>query len=68
MSIETEMVPKEFKESEIVISPSQGLFSLELGDLWRYRELFYFLAWHDIKVRYKQTAFGTAWAFSICNN
>src|SRR3990170_7448927 len=31
-------------------------------DLWRYRELFYFLAWRDIKVRYKQTAFGVAWA------
>jgi lipopolysaccharide transport system permease protein len=31
-------------------------------DLWRYRELFYFLAWRDILVRYKQTAFGIAWA------
>ncbi|HAM52942.1 MAG TPA: phosphate ABC transporter permease [Nitrospiraceae bacterium] len=31
-------------------------------DLWRYRELFYFLAWRDILVRYKQTAIGTAWA------
>ena len=62
MSVETELVPTEFEESEIVISPSQDLFSLELGDLWRYRELFYFLAWRDIKVRYKQTAFGAAWA------
>ena len=34
MSVETELVPTEFEESEIVISPSQGLFSLELGDLW----------------------------------
>lgn len=32
------------------------------GDLWRYRELFYFLAWRDILVRYKQTAVGVAWA------
>jgi lipopolysaccharide transport system permease protein len=31
-------------------------------DLWRYRELFYFLAWRDILVRYKQTAFGIVWA------
>ena len=62
MSIETELVPTEFEESEIVISPSQGLFSLELGDLWHYRELFYFLAWRDIKVRYKQTVLGAAWA------
>ncbi len=32
------------------------------GELWDYRELFYFLTWRDIKVRYKQTAFGAAWA------
>ena len=31
-------------------------------DLWSYRELFYFLAWRDILVRYKQTAIGIAWA------
>src|ERR1700688_3310767 len=31
-------------------------------DLWRYRELFYFLAWRDILVRYKQTVIGLAWA------
>ena len=47
---------------EIEILPSKGWLSLELGDLWRYRELFYFLAWRDIKVRYKQTALGAAWA------
>src|SRR6266498_2593873 len=32
-------------------------------DLWRYRELFYFLAWRDILIRYKQTAIGVAWSF-----
>ncbi len=32
-------------------------------DLWRYRELFYFLAWRDVLVRYKQTAIGIAWAW-----
>src|SRR5437867_604319 len=32
------------------------------ADLWRYRELFYFLAWRDLLVRYKQTALGIAWA------
>jgi lipopolysaccharide transport system permease protein len=31
-------------------------------DIWRYRELFYFLAWRDILVRYKQTVIGIAWA------
>ncbi len=36
--------------------------SLYLLELWRYRELFYFLAWRDILVRYKQTVIGIAWA------
>src|SRR5205823_3791602 len=36
--------------------------SLKLGELWEYRELIYFLTWRDIKVRYKQTALGAAWA------
>jgi len=45
-----------------VIAPSRGLSALKLGDLWEYRELLYFLAWRDIKVRYKQTALGAAWA------
>lgn len=36
--------------------------TLEIKDLWRYRELFYFLAWRDIKVRYKQTVLGIIWA------
>jgi lipopolysaccharide transport system permease protein len=37
-------------------------WDLELRDLWEHRELFYFLAWRDVKVRYKQTALGVAWA------
>jgi len=45
-----------------VIEPSSGWASLKLGELWRYRELIYFLTWRDIKVRYKQTALGAAWA------
>ncbi|HEY0071119.1 MAG TPA: ABC transporter permease [Chloroflexia bacterium] len=44
------------------ISPSRGWVSLRLGDLWEYRELLYFLTWRDIKVRYKQTVLGAAWA------
>jgi lipopolysaccharide transport system permease protein len=35
---------------------------LRIGDLWAYRELLYFFVWRDIKVRYKQTAFGVLWA------
>ncbi len=46
----------------IVIRPSRGLFSLQLRELWVYRELLYFLIWRDIKVRYKQTTLGAAWA------
>ena len=44
------------------IQPSPGWFSLKLAELWQYRELLYFLIWRDVKVRYKQTAFGSAWA------
>jgi lipopolysaccharide transport system permease protein len=50
------------QNSETLIEPSKGWFHLELSDLWRYRELLYFLTWRDIKVRYKQTALGAAWA------
>lgn len=44
------------------IKPSHGWVSLRLGELWEYRELLYFLVWRDIKIRYKQTALGAAWA------
>lgn len=44
------------------IEPSKGWVSLKLGELWEYRELLYFLTWRDIKVRYKQTVLGAAWA------
>ncbi|HEX8119523.1 MAG TPA: ABC transporter permease, partial [Pyrinomonadaceae bacterium] len=44
------------------VQPSRGWVSLKLGELWAYRELLYFLVWRDIKVRYKQTALGAAWA------
>jgi lipopolysaccharide transport system permease protein len=44
------------------IEPSSGWASLKLGELFEYRELLYFLVWRDIKVRYKQTALGAAWA------
>jgi lipopolysaccharide transport system permease protein len=46
----------------IRIEPSRGWVSLQLKELWRYRELLYFLTWRDIKVRYKQTALGASWA------
>ncbi len=46
----------------IRISPSQGWLQLDLRELWQHRELLYFFVWRDIKVRYKQTAIGAAWA------
>jgi len=45
-----------------MVRPSRGWISLNLRDLWEYRELLYFLTWRDIKVRYKQTVLGAAWA------
>lgn len=44
------------------IRPSKGWVSLQLDELWQYRELLYFLVWRDIKVRYKQTTLGATWA------
>ncbi len=45
-----------------VIRPETGWQAIGWRELWRYRELLYFLAWRDVKVRYKQTALGAAWA------
>src|SRR5438046_6655955 len=44
------------------IEPATGWVSLKLRELWEYRELLYFLIWRDVKVRYKQTVLGAAWA------
>lgn len=46
----------------IILRPTRGWASLNLDDLWRYRELIFFLTWRDVKVRYKQTVLGIAWA------
>ncbi len=46
----------------IIIKPSRGWVSLKLREVWEYHELLYFLTWRDIKVRYKQTVLGAAWA------
>ena len=44
------------------IRPSGSWVPLRLSEIWDYRELLYFLVWRDIKIRYKQTALGAAWA------
>jgi homopolymeric O-antigen transport system permease protein len=46
----------------LIIEGRRSLFQLDLRALWDYRELLYFLIWRDVKVRYKQTAIGAAWA------
>src|ERR687884_611943 len=49
-------------EQTIVLRPPTGWASLGVGELWRFRELLFFLTWRDVKVRYKQTALGALWA------
>jgi lipopolysaccharide transport system permease protein len=46
----------------ITIRPRRGLFDMELGEVWRARELLGYLVWRDIKVRYKQSVIGAGWA------
>src|SRR5262245_23145243 len=46
----------------IRIGPERGWRALGLRELWEHRELVWFLAWRDMKVRYKQTVLGAAWA------
>ena len=48
-------LPVDPAEYDRVIRPQRGLAALNLPELWRYRELFVFLAWRDILLRYKQT-------------
>jgi lipopolysaccharide transport system permease protein len=48
--------------STIYIKPTKGLAALNLRDLWIYRELVFFMVWRDVKVKYKQTLLGMAWA------
>jgi lipopolysaccharide transport system permease protein len=49
-------------EFTLRIEPTRGFFKLDLAAVWEYRELLYFLVWRDVKVRYKQTIIGAAWA------
>src|SRR5215216_3644630 len=49
-------------EPLVVIQPTKRWNLLSFKDIWAYRELLFFLTWRDVKVRYKQTALGAAWA------
>src|SRR5438874_12081182 len=56
------MMPADEPAFERVLRARRGLAHLDFRELWRYRELFVFLSWRDILVRYKQTYLGIAWA------
>jgi lipopolysaccharide transport system permease protein len=56
------MTAAESSPDVLIIQPSRGWLKLNFRELWEYRELLYFLVWRDVKVRYKQTALGAAWA------
>src|ERR1700689_144388 len=47
---------------DTTIAPPSSWLDINLRELWEYRELLYFFVWRDLKVRYKQTAIGAAWA------
>ncbi len=48
-----------------IIKPKQGLLDIDWSELWRFRELFFFLVWRDVKVKYKQSALGALWAIIV---
>ena len=58
--VELAGAPNEFPS--VQIAARRGWLALDLPELWAYRELLYFFVWRDIKVRYKQTVIGAAWA------
>jgi len=50
------------RQPTVVIVPQRGWISLNLGEIWAFRDLLFFMTWRDISVRYKQTVLGVAWA------
>ena len=63
MSLSTTTVPATATDPPVLrIAPPQGWWEVDFHELWQFRELIYFFVWRDIKVRYKQTAIGAAWA------
>jgi len=60
--IRDDVLPRATGRPPVLVIENDRWAGLDLFDLWTHRELFYFLAWRDIKVRYKQTALGASWA------
>jgi len=50
------------KTDTVIIRPRNKWISIDFNELWKYRELLYFLVWRDVKIRYKQTVIGAGWA------
>src|SRR5436190_12221770 len=55
-------MPDYYGQTELIIKPRKGWVPVDWRELWTHRELLYFLAWRDVKVRYKQAILGVAWA------
>jgi lipopolysaccharide transport system permease protein len=62
---ENALAPVKSQTLVTYLRPRKGWEALNLRDLWQYRELFFFMTWRDVKVRYKQAVLGIAWAVII---
>ena len=60
--VDSEQVTRERSIPTLIIRPARGWIPINFKDIWAYRELLFFLTWREIKVRYKQTVLGFAWA------
>ena len=60
--LDSKQISAEESQPTLILRPPSGWASIGFKELWEYRELLYFLTWRDIKVRYKQTVLGAAWA------
>jgi lipopolysaccharide transport system permease protein len=58
-------LPQEIEEPVLIVEPPRGLLSLDWKELWQYGELLFFLTWRDLKVKYRQTLLGVAWAVLV---
>lgn len=61
-SVRSRGAPSTARPRRTILQPRSGWRSIDLNELWTHRELLYFLTWRDVKVRYKQTVLGAAWA------
>ena len=65
MSFSKAALTPKIQAPTVTIKPQRGLVGLDLRELFRFRELIFFLTWRDILVRYKQTLLGGTWARGV---